>query len=61
MYRYTIRDLLWLTVFVAVACAGLANSRQVAAVAERWGLAICKEAVKIGPPLMGRGSVEPEW
>src|SRR5262245_1851476 len=41
-------------------CTGIANTRQVLTVAARWSNAIGREAAKIGPPLMGRGSVPPE-
>lgn len=57
MYRFTIRDLLWLMALVAVACAQMVNLRQATAVAQRWSDAACKEIAKIGPPLMGRKSL----
>ena len=59
--RFTIRDLLWLTTFVAISLAGFANSRQVAAMSRWLNDAVAKEAVKVGPLLMGRESVEPEY
>jgi len=60
-YRFTIRDLMWLTAIVAVSCVGFANSRQIAAAAKLLSEHLGEQATQIGPPLMGRQSVEPEW
>jgi len=60
-YRFTIRDLLWLTAVVAFSCAGFANSRQIAAAAQKLSEHVCQEAAQIGPLLMGQQSVPPEW
>jgi len=59
--RFTIRDLLCLTVFVAISCTGFANSPQLAAVSRWLNDAVAREAMKVGPLLVGRESVEPEW
>ncbi len=58
--RFTIRDLLWLTVVVAVAFAGIANYRQLTTVVERWSAAVWNDISQMEPPLMGRKSVS-EW
>jgi hypothetical protein len=58
--RFTIRDLLWLTVVVAVAFAGIANYRQLTTVVERWSASVWNDVSQMEPPLMGRKSVS-EW
>ena len=60
-YRFTIRDLLLLTAVVALSCVGFANSRQIAAAARMLSEHVGRQADQIGPPLMGRQSVSPEW
>ena len=42
-------------------CAGFANSRQIAAAAQKLSEHVCQEAAQIGPLLMGQQSVPPEW
>ena len=60
MYRFTIRDLLWITAFIGFLLAGFANVRPVAKAMRRWSDALWQEAAQIGPPLMGRDSAPPE-
>jgi hypothetical protein len=60
-YRFTTRDLLLLTAVVAISCVGFANSRQFAAASKMLSEHLSQQAAQIGPPLMGRQSVEPEW
>jgi hypothetical protein len=59
--RFTIRDLLWLTALVAVACGGAVNYIE----AGRRFVIQCDNAwqqIEISPPLlMGRDSVPPPW
>jgi hypothetical protein len=57
MYRFTIRDLFWLTLVVAMTCAGMINLRQTA---QRWNDALRKDVSKMKPPLMGRKSLQPD-
>jgi hypothetical protein len=61
MFRFTIRDLLALTVVVATLCAAFVNSR----VLVRALAAQCDKAwdhfSAYDPPLTGRDSVPPEW
>jgi len=61
MPRFTTRDLLWLTLAVALCCGGFVNSRHFVT-ATRW---LCDQVGKqtdvIGTPLMGRKSIASEW
>ena len=61
MFRFLIRDLLWLTVVVGILFSGFGNARPVAALIERWSANVWDGMVKTGrPPLMGRDSVQPD-
>jgi hypothetical protein len=61
MFRFTIRDLMWLTLLVAVACGGVVNTMELA----RRFVAECDSAWRqisaSAPPLMGRESVVAGW
>ena len=61
MPRFTIRDLLWLTLAVALCCGNFVNSRHLVT-AIRW---LCDQVANhtdaIGAPLIGRKSVVSDW
>jgi hypothetical protein len=60
MFRFTLRDLLWLTLLVAISLSVVANLRPMRKLASAAYDSVWGEFEKI-VPLSGSDSVPPEW
>jgi hypothetical protein len=60
MPRFTIRDLLWLTLVMALALGWIVNFQHLAATLDRLSEAAWMHAAEIGSPIMARDKAPPD-